>query len=63
MRPPAKIELAYPRECVRVRLSIRRHNDDFRHYRVIFIAIAFLGPYTAWGLKDGHTWNRGWRYR
>ena len=26
---------------------IRRHNDDIRHYRVIFIVIAFLGPYTA----------------
>ena len=42
---------------------IRRYNDGFRYYRVIYIVIAFLGPYTAWGLEDGRTWNRGWRYR
>ena len=42
---------------------IPRYNDDFHYYRVIFIVIAFLGPYTAFGLDDGYTWNRGWRYR
>ena len=42
---------------------IPRYNDGFRYHRVIFIVIAFLGPYTAFGMDDGYTWNRGWRYR
>ena len=42
---------------------IPRYNDEVHYYRVIFIVIAFLGPYTAWGLRDGYTWNLGWRYR
>ena len=42
---------------------IRRCNDELRYYRVLYIVIAFLGPYNAWGLRDGYAWNRGWRYR
>ena len=46
-----------------IQTLIPRYNNAFRYHRVIFIVIAFLGPYSAFGLDDGKTWNRGWRYR
>ena len=38
------------------------YNDRFRYTRVLFIVIAFLGPFSEFGVAHGSSWNRGWRF-
>ena len=30
---------------------------------ILMVVIAFLGPWRDFGVADGPSWNRGWRYR
>ena len=42
---------------------IPRYNDRCKNNRVLCIIIAFLGPFSEFGLADGYRWHRGWCYR
>ena len=39
---------------------VPRYNDRFRYTRVLFIVIAFLGPFSEFGVAHGSSWTRGW---
>ena len=39
---------------------VPRYNDHFRYTRVLFIVIAFLGPFSEFGVAHGPSWTRGW---
>ena len=40
---------------------VPRYNDSFRYTRVLYIVIAFLGPFSEFCVAHGSSWNRGWR--
>ena len=39
---------------------VPRYNDRFKETRVLYIVIAFLGPFSEFGVVDGPFWTRGW---
>ena len=39
---------------------VPRYNDYFRYTRALFIVIAFLGPFSEFGVAHGPSWTRGW---
>ena len=41
---------------------VPQYNDNFRYTRVLYIIIAFLGPFQQFWDAHGSSWNRGWRY-
>ena len=41
---------------------VPQYNDSFRYTRVLYIVIAFLGPFSEFLVAHGSSWNRGWRY-
>ena len=42
---------------------VPKYNDRFTYTRVLHIVIAFLGPFSEFGVARGSFWNRGWRFR
>ena len=44
------------------KVLIPRYNSRGPNRSIICIVIAFLEPIAEFGLVDGYTWNRGWRY-
>ena len=45
------------------RALVPQHHPIYLYHRPICVVIAFLGPFSDFGLADGSRWNRGWRYR
>ena len=62
----------YPPECSKLwkfwmlemwgrsRNLVPRYNDSYRYERVLFIVIAFLGPFSEFMIGHGSSWTRGW---
>ena len=46
----------------RSRTLVPQHNDHFRYTRVLYLVIAFLGPFSEFWVAHGSSWNRGWRF-
>ena len=41
---------------------VPQYNDSFRYTRILYIVIAFLGPFSESWVAHGSSWNRGWRF-